>query len=257
MLMEEGRRQAYLAALGIPVWSARADLPGAMADIGIEYVPFIDDTPEPVESSAAFAPEPPPARHEVRESAPPHVVQANKAPGAPAASAPQPSVAPPVSAPAATVAAARTPAPQAPATAGPGVEFPVFQFWFKALPQGWQLLIAMGDLPDLSGREHALLAQIEQVLGGEGQQAPLAFRWPLNNNPAIPRDAQAARESVGAFLGRQRRAGERVLLLGQDLQPYVQAALGDSLVVADRLDQLLAEPLRKRALWQALAGRLA
>jgi hypothetical protein len=254
--MEEGRRQAYLAALGIPVWSARADLPGAMADIGIEYVPFTDDALEPEESSAAFAPEPPPAPHEVREAVPPQVAQLRVTSTVPA-SAPQPSVAPPVSAPAATVAAARTPAPQAPATAGPGVEFPVFQFWFKALPQGWQLLIAMGDLPDLSGREHALLAQIEQVLGGEGQQAPLAFRWPLNNNPAIPRDAQAARESVGAFLGRQRRAGERVLLLGQDLQPYVQAALGDSLVVADRLDQLLAEPLRKRALWQALAGQLA
>jgi len=235
--------------MGIPLWSTRVDLPGALADLGVlRYVPFVRDEPE---AGAAFAVSLPAAAHEVREpraEAMPAMTVADRAPVAPTVSVPAAIISPAINAPA--------PRPAAAPTAGPGVEFPVFQFWFKSLP-GWQLLIALGDMPDLSGHEHALLAQIEAVLGGEGQQAPLAFRWPLNSNPAIPRDAQAARESVGAFLGRQRRAGDRFLLLGHDLLPYVQAALGDSLVVADNLGALLAEPLRKRRLWQALAERLA
>jgi hypothetical protein len=144
----------------------------------------------------------------------------------------------------------------APAVDG-SAEFPQFTFWVKGLPSGGQLLIALGDVPDLSAREHQLLEQVEAVLGG-GAVAPTRFNWPLNNNPAIPRDAQSASEAVAAFLSRQRKHGVRYLLLGQELLPYLRRAFADApFAVGDSPALLLEEPLRKRALWQSLGGLLA
>jgi hypothetical protein len=231
--MQEGRRQGYLAALGLPLWVSRHRLPGAPPAEALDFVPYEDEAP-----AVAFAAEPEPAPLPVAEKAAVPVVRE-----APPVQRPrQPDVAP-ATAPVAAVL-------------GGNAEFPRFTFWFKPLASGWQLLIALGDVPDLSAREHQLLEQIEAVLDG-GPVAPMTFNWPLNNNPAIPRDARSAREAVAAFLARQRKPGARYLLLGQELLPYMQAAFGaEKYAVGDSLPLLLAEPLRKRALWQSLGVAL-
>jgi len=275
MALDEGRRQAYLAALGIPLWTARQPLPGALPAQGLEAVTFVADEGDvPAE---ALLPEvgqgaPAPVHHQVREPAAVHVAShlPQQHPHNPFTSRPEPTQAPVVEKPApaverrpdterpaATSIAARAAALEARAMAArtgaaAPVEFPVFQFLFKTLPEGWQLLIQLGDMPDLSRREFVLLSEIEQALGGEGQQVAPPFKWPLNNNPAIARDAQAAREALYGFFGRYRRPGSRCLVLGFDVAPYVPPE--PDLVIVHSLAELLAEPLRKRMLWNSVHG---
>jgi hypothetical protein len=253
--MLEGRRQSYLAALGLPLWGLRRLLPGAMSAEPVDFVPYEDEagvaapvefvaggteaTPEPAAATtaalAAPSPQERPSSPAVREMAPP----------------------PPRPTPSPTSSPIRPPAQAVASALAGSADFPRFCFWFKPLPSGWQLLIALGDVPDVSAREHQLLEQIETVLGGSSA-APTIFNWPLNNNPAIPRDAQSACEAVGAFLGRQRKPGARYLLLGRELLPYTQAGFaGGPFAVGDSLPLLLAEPVRKRALWLSLSEQLA
>lgn len=250
---DEGRRQAYLAALGIPVWAARHALPQALAAEPLAFVPFLEEEVAEVAAPAPFEPPYddayagyPPDYDANYEPVPVYEPE----PVAPVREArPAPVVPPQPVAPVAKSAPAAEPAP-----AKPAADFPRFQFWLKTLPGGWQLLVALGEAPDLAAREHQLLAQIEEALGGIGLDAPQPFRWPLNNNPAIPRDAIAARESVTAFLRRNRQKGRPCLLLGRELLPYAEAAFaGERLAVADRLALLLEEPLRKRELWRAIS----
>lgn len=261
---DEGRRQAYLAALGVPLWAARHALPQALPAESLDYVPFVAEfadtefyeeaVPQGLNEAPHFEQpsyEPPPFEPDVppqRAPATPAPVQAREQrPEQP--QAPRPII----DAPKPQQAVAE--APRAPVK--PGADFPRFNFWLKTLPQGWQLVIALGDVPDLSAQEHMLLGQIEALLGGPGFQSPLTFRWPLSANPAIPRDPQSAREAVAAFLKRARLPDQRYLLLGDALRPFVEPALaGEKLASGDSLAALLAEPARKRELWQSLQGML-
>jgi hypothetical protein len=212
----EGRRQAYLAALGIPLWSPRASLAGALALPPRVFVAW---------TAAAAVPE--------RETASPSVAAT---PAAPPAQAPRP-VAPP------------------PLQTASG--FPRFACRVQELAPGWMAVIALeNDAPDLSAREHRLLANLKLALGGEEGAAgqPEFFRWPLSPNPAIPRDAGAAREALAAFLARRGSSG-RWLVLGETLAAYVHGALpAQQVAAAPALGELLAMPAAKRRLWQALHG---
>lgn len=241
---EEGRRQAYLAALGIPLWSSRQDLPGALPGDGLVFSAFVDvgaatELAEAAPEAAAYldAPAAMP-RQEVREPAPVSSSLPATARTAPASTAP-------VTA-SATAAAA--------STANPA--FPRFTCRVELLAPGWLGVISLDDVPDLSAQEYRLLGNLVQALGGDGATAGARehFRWPLSPNPAIPRDAGAAREALAAFLGRRREA-TRWLVLGETLSVYVRAALPQHTVIAaPMLRELLENPSAKRHLWQALHG---
>lgn len=233
--MNEGRRQRYLAALGIPLWTARHDLPGALAASPLAFVAFVDaglaeTGPATIPAVPVPAAEPQPASVAVAAPAPVLVQKA----------APQRDVQlPPASSPA--------------GDAG----FPRFSCHVQPLAPGWNGVIALDDVPDLSAQEYRLLDNLIQALGGDAAMggAREHFRWPMSPNPSIPRDAGAAREALAAFLGRRREGPVRWLVLGETLGVYVRAALPQqTVIVAPALRELLENPAAKRALWQALHG---
>ncbi len=286
--MEEGQRQAYLAALGIPLWSSRHDLPGAQASAGLAFVPFLMDAGDaalPVtEVSPATAPrienprvgaadavpvedplspENQPARHS-RESgtkAPQGVEQPQAGPkGSEAHSLPDKAVAhgqrdsrlrwndghvlEAVRAGGELVESKNT------------SDHPRFACRVQLLAPGLLGVIALDDVPDLSAQEYRLLENLMLAVSGDmaTDSAREHFRWPLSPNPAIPRDAGAAREALAAFLGRRREA-TRWLVLGETLAVYVRTALPQHTVIAaPLLRELLENPAAKRQLWQALHG---
>jgi hypothetical protein len=265
--MEEGRRQAWLAALGIPLWSSRQDLPGAKTSAGLEFVDF---SQEPVFSEEPALPE----QHEAAaEALAPTIVEpaspAVLTPAVKAAPFEAPSFAapsfetPPLATPSRAAnqgAQASTVSPSAakPATTNP--DYPRFACRVELLAPGWLGVIALDDAPDLSAQEYRLLGNLVQALGGDGAAAGARehFRWPLSPNPAIPRDAGAAREALAAFLGRRRVSPDgnmRWLVLGETLAVYVRTALPQHQVIAaPMLRELLENPAAKRSLWQALHG---
>lgn len=235
--LQEGRRQRYLAALGIPLWSSRHDLPGAQASAGLAFVPWQLET-------ETAAPLPAPSATIVAK-APPHPVVRDAA-----AQAPEP-------------APAQRPAVQAEATSAStravATEPLRFACYVQTLLPGLVAVIALDEVPDLSAQEYRLLENLTQALGGDGVSAADRehFRWPLSPNPSIPRDAAAAREALAAFLGRRVRPAEnlRWLVLGETLAVYVRTALPQQTVMAaPGLRELLQEPAKKRGLWQVLHG---
>lgn len=237
-LTEEGRRQAYLAALGIPLWSSRHDLTGAAPSAGLAYVAFVDP-------DAALAAPPVTAQPAAERpvAARPPLTQQGDAPRQP------------VREPSAAATAQTAPPLARPAAAAINPAFPRFSCRVELLAPGWLGVIALDDVPDLSAQEYRLLGNLVQALGGDGaaESAREHFRFPVSPNPAIPRDAAAAREALAAFLGRRREA-TRWLVLGETLAAYVRGALppAHTVVAAATLRDLLENPAAKRALWQAL-----
>lgn len=232
--MHEGQRQRYLAALGIPVWTTRHELPGAQTASPLAFVAFVE------ERRADVTPVPPVAEPllVVTEAAPSRVLPA-------AAQAARPLVAQRVSV-----------SPPPGGVAAADESFPRFSCRVQPLAPGWMGVIALDGVPDLSAREHRLLDNLAQALGGDGAMAGARehFSWPLSPNPAIARDAGAAREALAAFLGRRRETAHW-LVLGATLGIYVRTALPQQRVIAaPALRELLENPAAKRALWQALHG---
>lgn len=237
--MEEGRRQSYLAALGIPLWSTRHDLPGAVSSGGLEFVPFAADllaeeTPEAelrIESPGVGLAEPKPLSSPVR-------VEPVKAP--------LPDTRPLMD----------SASPSGRTEFKNTTDHPRFSCRVQLLAPGLLAVIALDDVPDLSAQEYRLLENLMQALGGDisADAGREHFRWPLSPNPAIPRDAGAAREALAAFLGRRREA-TRWLVLGETLAVHVRAALPQHTVLAaPPLRELLGSPAAKRELWQSLHG---
>ncbi len=239
--LEEGQRQSYLAALGIPLWSSRHDLPGAQPSQGLGFVAWLDHVsvlPDAVQASVAQPAVTPAARPE------------QSAVVAKTASTPVE--------PARLAAGELAPASRVYNTSSDA--YPRFSCRVQLLAPGLWVVIALDDVPDLSAQEYRLLENLMQALGGDvsvdaGREH---FRWPLSLNPAIPRDAGAAREALAAFLGRRRMGPDekaRWLVLGETLAAYVRTALPEhNVIAAPPLRELLANPVAKRALWQALHG---
>lgn len=240
--MEEGRRQAWLAALGIPLWSSRQDLPGAKPSAGLEFTAFLEAAASLPVAETAEAEVGIPA---VVEAAPVFSEQGSR-PIEPAT----PSRV--VSVPAQVASTSQS--SEKPTTSNP--DHPRFACRVELLAPGWLGVIALDDAPDLSAQEYRLLGNLVHALGGDGAAAGARehFRWPLSPNPSIPRDAGAAREALAAFLGRRREA-TRWLVLGETLAVYVRTALPQHQVIAaPMLRELLENPAAKRSLWQALHG---
>ncbi|MDO8266672.1 MAG: hypothetical protein Q7T32_02415 [Moraxellaceae bacterium] len=233
---DEGQRQAYLAALGLPLWTARYDLPGAASSLPLMHVPFCADIPDaaelPVVSMVPVAPE--------------TALSDQGAPVSEVSTAPlrQERKAPVMPIPAAAVAN--------PVSVNPA--FPRFALRVQALAPGWLAIIALGDVPDLSAQEYRLVSGISHVLGAAPDFSGPAslLRWPLNSNPRLDHGAGAAVEWLSHAL--KVPEGWRCLVLGESVAVHVRAALPAAtvMVAGPALATLLAMPQTKKSLWLSL-----
>lgn len=258
---DEGRRQAYLAALGIPLWSARLELPGALPSAPLDFVPFVA---EPAVSASPGAGEMPAAATAATASG----TATSPASGVAEADAPA-AVAPrlPAMAPAAPAveAAARTTkgadaaravaaAPAARPGAAQDERFPRLNCRAWSLAPGLGALIALDDAPDLAAAEYRLLDNIARALDATDMPSPQGnlLRWPLNRNPALDHGPEAMHTWLAHAL---RLPPGRCVVFGETLAWHVAAALPGTLVIpAPTLAELLADAGAKRRLWQALHG---
>lgn len=239
---DEGRRQAYLAALAIPLWTARYDLPGAAPSLPLVAVPFLADVPE-----AAF-----PEEGMVEPEAPAAVLSEPVARQAPVVA---PSSAVPAMGQPVRQAAAATPVPPAAGMATQGTPaLPRFTLRVQPLAPGWLAIIALGDVPDLSGQEYRLLSAISHALGAAPDFSGSAslLRWPLNSNPKLDHGPSAAVEWLSHAL--KVPEGWRCLVLGEAVAVHVRAALPASatMVAGPALPTLLTTPHTKKSLWLSL-----
>ncbi|MFN3587000.1 MAG: hypothetical protein ACK4UT_05810 [Moraxellaceae bacterium] len=230
----EGRRQAYLAALGLPLWTPRLALPGAQPSGGLRAEAWYrvdvpaDPPPVPAEVRPAMAETPVTASGVERTAASPAAIPVSSPVSSPAVVADLP---------------------------GAGAMPLRFRWLARALAPGWLVVVNLHDLPDLSNREHALLTAIAQALGASpdfvGKSS--ALKWPPVSNPRLDQDRAAARDWLAHVPALQLPAGHRVLFLGEGsvlLREVLPA--GVSLVAAPSLAAMLASPLLKKALWQAV-----
>ncbi len=244
-VMHEARRREYLAALGVPLFVARAPLPGAAASVidvalpamaGVQEtvgehvsVALAPTTAAPARESAATAPRPPvPALAEAAS-----LLQVPKRP---------------------VIAAPNMPVPVAAAPAVAAEPAPSFTCRLIRVAPALSVLLDLGAYPDLGGPERQLWQAICRALSWSPQPLAADFSWPLTaggkSSGMIGTSADAARAFVQGWLGRDLASDERLLVMGPALAPYVERP--HRLLPA--LAELLASPLAKRALWQQLAS---
>ena len=189
----EQRRRYLLKTMGITPVVSRRDWPGARAP----------------ERFAAPAPS-------VPEAAPVDNIAAGLSPAAKPAAKPRPSM--PEPRPSTATPAARKPARQPAATlqqanAASAVQFSLLiaagagYLWIEALPERV-----------LANEQLSLTTALARAL--DGGAAPLVYQqfdWPIVANPALPRDIETAKQSLGALLGRMRKeqAPRGVVLMGE------------------------------------------
>ncbi|MDP2228220.1 MAG: hypothetical protein Q8J78_12175 [Moraxellaceae bacterium] len=238
---DEGRRQAYLAALGVPLWTARFDLPGAATSLPLQSMAFV--AAADIESAVDVAP----VAANVESSA--TVMPAE----VPAAALPQTPVVSPSST--ASFISAERPATAPPFADPSSTDAPRFALRVQALAPGWLGVVSLGDVPDLSAREYQLLAGLAEALGAAPDfTAPIGLlRWPLNRNPRLDHGAAAAVEWLSHAL--RVPEGWRCLVLG-DAAVHVRAAVPAAVPVTagPALAAMLATPVLKKSLWRALHG---
>ncbi len=261
----EGRRQAYLAALGIPLWTARQALTYASASMPTQFVAYedtffadevaeaaltvIDDLPvETTHTAKQLSPVIPVVNS---HSSPP--IYDNEPPLEAYLDDPEyqqaavidsftKAFAPPVVIPT-TQSVAKPPASQ---------EQPI-QFKFGVFACGhWQLIVPRSQL--LSPSEAQLLANIQRALPTPSP-APLLFTWPMVNNYAIPRHKKAAQEALISFFRNQAASDKGYILLAdyeQELADLLTSSTVKPVLLHASLSLMLQQPLQKKALWLVL-----
>lgn len=272
--MSEGRRQAYLAALGIPLWTARANGPLAGQSAPVRFVAYeleqeadVVDIEAEVQPLAVFplasAPASPSASVKPLASAVPEQDDADYAPppvydDEPPLEAylddPEYQQAQVIDSVRKFAEPAQSPTPVLPALVKPAasVEQPI-NFRFGVYPCGlWQLIVPRSQL--LSPSEAQLLNNIQRVLQKE-QAAPLLFSWPMVNNYAIPRHKRAAREALEAFFKNQALTDKGYIVLADhedELVELLKQSTAKPVLSHPGLSFLLQQPALKKALWLAL-----
>ena len=236
--MDEGRRQAYLASLGLPLWTARHDVPGASPSSLLVFEPFLRGQPE------------------IHPVGPEMVQQDSAEPVVSAAVAPAPIASVTPTRPA--VAAVPASDPIDPALEGQIASTTPsatrFTLRVQALAPGWLGVVALGDVPDLSASEHRLLAAISHALGAspDFSGSTSLLRWPLNNNPRMDHSEAAAIDWLRNAM--KIPEGSRCVVLGEAISVLIRTALPAStvMVAGPSLATLLATPLAKKSLWLSL-----
>jgi hypothetical protein len=273
-LAEEGRRQAYLAALGIPVWTARRPLAHAAAADALSWMPFVDEE-EPEVDAPPLVADAEPAALAVWSEESTAGAAFSSAPAAVWQDGP-PDDGPPLDAylddPDIRDAAQRgpqsgrglsrqlqapPPEPARPVTLPPVVvsddDMQPVHFQFAFFVSGRQGLI-IPRLSLLSPSEDKLLGNILQAMTGH-RASPVPFQWPMVANHSIPRHRRAAREALGGFLARQGQGLQGLVVLGEhetELHALLSAATTLPVCLMAGLGMLLQQPMRKRDVWLAL-----
>lgn len=238
--MDEGRRQAYLTSLGLPLWTARHDLPGAAPSSLLVFAPFLG---EPLET-AFIALDATQLDGTQVEARPEPVAVATAAPVVPVVSRES------------VQSTLRQDAATAPVAGAPASATSVTRFFLRvqALAPGWLGIIALGDVPDLSAQEYRLLAALGHALGAAPDFTGPAslLRWPLNNNPRLDHSEAAAIEWLRHAL--KVPDGWRCVVLGEAMAVLARTALPASttMVAGPALATLLSTPLAKKSLWLSL-----
>lgn len=252
--MQESKRLAYLALLGIEQWLPRDAVQGTVdvEPAASGSVTASASVPAPV--SPAAVPPPPAVGEAPADRLDALLAMASPAPPALPASLARAQNDAPASTPAATTAAA----PATRATA-PGERIGCA---LLALPGGLLLVaeFASPDAPGLTSAEHAMFLRLAAALvPGQALPSPRDFTWPPAGVrvPGMDRPG-AAREALRALLEEQRRRGLRdVAVLGEGAAVVFRALVDEaglpSPVCTFSLAAMLEEPDRKRACWTALA----
>lgn len=252
--LPEPRRHAYLAVLGVPLFLARAQLPGA-APARIAAADMPDESaagafPEAVprdlpviaqvaETAAARLPAPDLPAPAVGASSAASVLEGLRAAGVavqPARPVPQVAEPEPVSV-------------AAPAAAA---DEPRFSCRLLRVTASQAVLLDLGDYPDLGPQEQSLWEGLCRAFGWQPEALSADFSWPLGQGRSgvIGRDSESARGVMQGWLARDLGEDMRLLVLGEPLAGFVQRPHRQ----LPALSALLASPLAKRALWLQLAG---
>lgn len=116
----------------------------------------------------------------------------------------------------------------------------------------WQLIVPRSQL--LSPKEFDLLANIQRVMQTENAP-PLLFVWPMVNHYAIPRHKQAAQEALTAFFKNQPLSDKGYIILtdnDEELIALIRQSTPKAVYQQPSLLTLLQHPLKKKDLWLAL-----
>jgi len=241
--LDEGRRREYLAALGVPLLSARRVLPGAAPSV-------VETASVPVPAAVAPVATLLPPAMQARAQLAASVLTSRVALPEPVS---RPETAPiaPVQTAVASVAAV--------ASVTVAITTPPPRFACRLMPLGEQgfVLLDLGELPDVVAGEILNLPAAEQQLWRNLQRA-LAwypgepepdFIWPRAVKGMLGDDADTARDMLSAWLKRQIQPQARLWVFGEALAPFVTRPHR----LLPSLSALLASPLAKRQVWQQLS----
>ncbi len=237
--LNEGRRREYLAALGVPLFSARRALPGAAVSVPAAWL-------APITS--------PVVADEQRSALPTGLPLAAKGSAIARVVLPEPMQAPKAApvASSATPVAAVTAAPAVTSTPGPR-----FACRLMSLGEPGFVLLDLGEFPDvvagevlnLSAAEQQLWRNLQRALAWYPGEPEPDFIWPRATKGLLGDDAETARDMLSAWLKRQIQPQARLWVFGEALAPFVTRPHR----LLPSLSVLLASPLAKRQVWQQLS----
>lgn len=249
-VMPEARRREYLAALGLPLFVARAPLPGAAVSTLPELLPEPPVSAPVRPAPAVPTPAPAQPRPELVASAP---VTPPRAPLPALAEAAALLQARPATMARAAAEAAPAAAPLPAAMPAASADQPSFSCRLLRVSPRLAVLLDLGAYPDLGSPERQLWQSLCRAFGWQPQQLAGDFSWPLATSARggmIGSGSDAARGFLQGWLGRDLTAEDRLLVLGPTLAGFVERPHR----LLPSLAELLASPLAKRTLWQQLAG---
>lgn len=261
--LDEARRQHYLKAMGIPMWYARATLPGAKASPEFDFSAFEElqvEGPSRQPSGAGV-----PANRPVRAAAD-ILKQVTKdlAPSEVGEKTPEPQAkAPP------PVAPEQKPAPEVakaveesviPADSAP-LEVP--EFCVRAYRAGSYLILNLAHPEINAHRESALLGNIATFCWGAAPEFLYEMAWPVFTNPRLPgQDLAVAQRVLKLSLQEYLDTAKGLILFGQPpLWPSLaEGETGEAgqvlalekpirVLATWSLGEMLLAPQRKRDVW--------
>lgn len=219
--LPESRRRGFLAALGVPMLTARHVLPGAAPSRPAFESQPVGDVPVAVDM-AAMTPTPRPSL-----VVPPIVPVVPIAPVVKSE---------PVIAAAAEIVAA-----------------PSFSCRLLQVGPALAVLLDLGAYPDLTPAARQLWQAICLAFDWQAQTLGADFTWPLvpmaGGRALLDAGPEAARAVLKGRLERDLPPDMRLLVLGQVVAEHVERPHRQ----LPALDALLASPLAKRAFWRQLA----
>jgi hypothetical protein len=116
-------------------------------------------------------------------------------------------------------------------------------------------ILLIDDAPASNAERNAFQTLLKNMLPALRPQAAQyildSFIWPLSRQPKIPRDADAAKETLAAYLNKQikQRSIDIVLLLGEAAQQWCVVEDDIRIVKSTSLLACAKDPALKRTLW--------